>query len=383
MDTAMLLYNQILDISARHHFDKFRVKVLTILVSMRVVIKPAALWRSYFEEGLHIAGSLNSKMDSLDLFEQYAYASISIGDYPAALPKYLQVLEVYKDLRLENNVAVTMSHIGNLYSEQGDYQQSLSYLFNAKGLCEKNNRLASLIWVYNLMAANYIRMKQEDSARIYTRKGYNLAYKFYNGSIPGFVLNDIGDNYFEIGEYQQALVFFRTSYPELLRDGEPYNTCIATYGFAKVFNKTRQKDSCMYWAKTTLDIATGSGLLGFIVKAGDLLTGYYKTNGNIDSAFYYQQLTVAAKDSLYNQEKQRQISDIGFAKLMQQKETEQQVEKTKLAYKSRIKMYFLGGGIGSFTVDCGPFISQQPAKTKIQNKNRSRLQRAENPPRRN
>ncbi len=119
-----------------------------------------------------------------------------------------------------------------------------------------------------------------------------------------------------------------------------------------------------------MTIAQEAGLPIFIIRSGKLLTDYYKEHNIIDSAFKYQQFAMAAKDSLFNLEKQRQFSDIAFSQELQQKEIQQQIEKARLQYNSRMKIYFLVGGIGILLLVAGLLFrnnrQKQKARVKIE-----------------
>jgi len=58
--------------------------------------------------------------------------------------------------------------------------------------------------------------------------------------------------------------------------------------------------------------------------ATSFLTDYYKRANNVDSAFAYQSATIAAKDSLFNQEKIKQIQNLSFQETLRQQELETQ-----------------------------------------------------------
>jgi hypothetical protein len=56
---------------------------------------------------------------------------------------------------------------------------------------------------------------------------------------------------------------------------------------------------------------------------------------NTDSALHYYKLAIASKDTLYNQEKQRQILSYQFNEQLRQ----QQIENAEVQFKNRIKIY--------------------------------------------
>lgn len=66
--------------------------------------------------------------------------------------------------------------------------------------------------------------------------------------------------------------------------------------------------------------AKKGGFVPKIMLASKFLTDYYTLNHNVDSAFMYQSATIAAKDSLFSQEKQNEIQSMTFEETMRQQE---------------------------------------------------------------
>jgi signal transduction histidine kinase len=66
----------------------------------------------------------------------------------------------------------------------------------------------------------------------------------------------------------------------------------------------------------------------------------------VDSAFAYQSATIAAKDSLYSQEKAREIQSLGYEETMRQ----QQLVDAKAEAKTQIRFNMLFGGLGTLLI---------------------------------
>jgi hypothetical protein len=67
----------------------------------------------------------------------------------------------------------------------------------------------------------------------------------------------------------------------------------------------------------------------FILQASSFLTSYYTTIHNVDSAFFYQSATIAAKDSLFSQEKQQEFQRLSYDETLRQ----QQIQEAKKKHK--------------------------------------------------
>jgi hypothetical protein len=61
--------------------------------------------------------------------------------------------------------------------------------------------------------------------------------------------------------------------------------------------------------------------------ASTFLMDYYKSNHMLDSAFVYMQLSMADKDSLFSQEKVRQVQNLSFEESLRQQALAEEKEK--------------------------------------------------------
>jgi signal transduction histidine kinase len=77
------------------------------------------------------------------------------------------------------------------------------------------------------------------------------------------------------------------------------------------------------------------------LSATSFLTGYYTSIHNVDSAFVYQSAAIAAKDSLFSQDKQRAIQSISFDEATRQ----QEIKDAKEEAQTQMKFNLLAGGL--------------------------------------
>ncbi|MBL0233391.1 MAG: hypothetical protein IPQ08_06970 [Chitinophagaceae bacterium] len=72
------------------------------------------------------------------------------------------------------------------------------------------------------------------------------------------------------------------------------------YGVSFLFGRQNIKDSCLFYAKKTLETARITGLPGSLLAAYQVLSGANQLSNNIDSAFKYERLSNKLNDSLKN-----------------------------------------------------------------------------------
>jgi len=144
-----------------------------------------------------------------------------------------------------------------------------------------------------------------------------------------------------MGDYFNALKYYRSGYKWAV--SLPLNSAIMSNcnGLAKTFWKMNQTDSGIYYANKALEAGRYVQYPLPKLEALDLLADIYKSRGNNDSAFKYLELTLATKDSLFNQQKVIQMQSMTFNEQLRQ----QDIIEAQQAYQNRIKIYVMIAGL--------------------------------------
>jgi hypothetical protein len=113
---------------------------------------------------------------------------------------------------------------------------------------------------------------------------------------------------------------------------------------AMLFADAGQADSALYYSYLSLSSAYASGFTKRILNASSFLTNYFKGLNLVDSAYHYQGITMAAKDSLFSQEKVRKVQNLNFLEQIRQQEIAEAKREAQEKRKENIQML----GVGAF-----------------------------------
>ena len=243
-----------------------------------------------------------------------------LGNYPKSLEVLLQALKINEKINNLDGKQKNLGNIGLEYSNQEDNRQALRYGFKAKALAEQIENKRSLSIALVNIGTYYYQLKIFDSARFYTQSSYDLAYQISYTRQIGSGLYHLGNIYFETGQDLLAFEHYRLSFPYLKNADNYTRLCEAYLGMGKLFQKTNQNDSVIYYAKQSLLIAKEKGFTKQVRDAGRFLTSYYRTINKPDSAFFYLDITKIANDSLFSQQKQKQFQSLAFDEKLRQNE---------------------------------------------------------------
>lgn len=244
------------------------------------------------------------------------------GNYPKALELLLEALKKYESIQNQKGIGMVLNTIGVAYAFQTDHKKALHYLSKAKAIHEARQDKRNLTMALINLGNSHEQLNQLDSARLYTQQGYELSLAQHDEGGTSVALNNLGNIYSKMGEFVIAMEFYKSSLSLYRKHGDDDGVSEATLGMSKLFQKAGQLDSCLYYAKLSLDIAQRAGFTSRVLDASVFLAGYYKAHDNIDSAYLYQSASIVAKDSLFSQEKSRQLQQLSFAETLRQQEME-------------------------------------------------------------
>ena len=287
----------------------------------------------YAIPGLELAKKLNFSSGEYDLILPITEAMSAKGNYSKALELRLHSIELAKQLKDPIKIANALALTGNVYAHSKDYDKALEYFYRA----QKTNAvtLGGPKILNEFIGQAYFNLHKLDSALVYIQRAYELDIRDTNGhwSVP---YKDLADIYGQQGNFSKAIKLYKQSYL-ISKNSEEF---IDYNGLASVYYKTGQPDSAILYAKKVITQGTAVSITEPIIEASALLTKIYKSIHETDSAFKYQEILLATKDSLFSQDKVRQMQNVTFDEQMRQQESEQQ----RIDAQTKLRTYTLLAG---------------------------------------
>ena len=198
-------------------------------------------------------------------------------------------------------------------------------------------------------------MQKPDSALFYINQSYRFAKLLNDENMMGAILNTYGETYFSINDTALASKYYHLSIPyaEAVEDNEVLTANY--YGLAKIFRQKSMFDSSVFYARKALNIARAAPFFKQVLEISSFLTDLFKDEKKFDSAFYYQQLSIATKDSLFSVAELRKVQDLKFSEQQRQ----QAIETAKIKYHNKIKLFIVIFTAVSIFSDCTFTLAKQ------------------------
>jgi tetratricopeptide (TPR) repeat protein len=256
----------------------------------------------YYIKSLKVSERMGNKNGSADNLVRIGVLYSEMNDYPKSLEKYLEALKVFKELGNKERIALSFGNIGNIYYMLGDYKNAKDYYF--KGLkmhqeCADKEGIS-----YDL---GYVGALYQAEAKIMKKNGRTGSDSLLARAI---------DYYFKA---------LRIS--EELGDKRLISIWLGSIGEANIATKNYPKAE-EYLNKALL-LSDKMGILNEKMQFENALSELYGIKGDYKKSLQYFKQYSQIKDSLFNTEKNKEITKRELNYEFEKKEASTRAEQDK------------------------------------------------------
>ena len=298
-------------------------------------------------EGLKIARKIDHKDRIMGALLTLGFMYSHIGEPVKSIEMHQEVLQYARETKGDTTMA--LAFIGENYEAQGDLVNALDYsrrsflgyekaIKNGVHLDERGYPAGPM-----RMGQIFHKMGQLDSAMYYAQMSYQrvlekaeVGHFFYCS-----ICNLLGDVYGELKKPDEAIRFYRLALNKGIELNYQSSIQESQTALAKFFMKENRPDSAVHYAAQAYEGA--KKIKGFEVmhNSAGLLRTVFEKQGNFEKALFYNDLAIAARDSVSGAEKVREVQNLTHREERRQQIKQQQAEAAQAAFKSKIKIYSL------------------------------------------
>jgi len=297
-------------------------------------------------QGLAISRRIHYKYGEMRSLANMANYLNSIGDLPGALKVTFEALPIAIRLKDLPSMGECYNTLGLTYSTLKDLKKAGEYYHKGLVVAEQAHMSRQITVELNNICRNYLDRDILDSALWYNDKAYKYSLEKHLSDNIGFLLRNYGIVQFKKGNYAKAIDYYNKSAAQNGTKNNHYLQSEDARRTAEAYQKLNKLDSCIDFAKKAYAQCVLDRNPETIMKTTTLLAEVYKSKNDFKNAYQYQQLMLAAQDSLFSQQKTMQVQNLMFNE--QQKQDE--IKATEVAYQNKIRFYVLLGVLGVFVL---------------------------------
>ncbi|GAB4326122.1 MAG: hypothetical protein Kow00127_18910 [Bacteroidales bacterium] len=303
-----------------------------------------------------------------------------LGNNYKALEHHQQALEIFQQLNDSNAVAITYSNLGIDYQDLGRYAEAIDQYRKAAGLSASLGNAEGVLLATNNIGSVYEDWGKYNPALESYHDALDQAQKLNDERSVGITLQNIAIVNYKTGKYEPALDYLEQSMAvsRKIRDDKGiYNTYLNK---GMVFEAMGMPDSALINLEKALDVSILSGNEKNIAEASIRLGNLYTVKGDYVRAFtlvsnalnlagkindmalqreahkslsdYYQrrndyknallnfQQYTAIKDSIFNEESRKELSELQTLYELDKMEKEIEINELRIQ-QQQARMYYI------------------------------------------
>jgi signal transduction histidine kinase len=357
----------------------------------------------FSQKAIHMSDSINDEKRMADSYSRQAGILIRKVGPLAASEYYFKAHNLYKKIGDSIGYMNSLNGLGIVYYRQAEYDSAIYYYIEFLRLCEKLKNEEGMGKGYVNLGTSYYELKDFKNARYYFNESIKVNEKFNNLRFLSIASNNLGSMAFDENNLDEAMYYYTLSQEQnnkinnvfglaqaknnignVYERRKEYAVALNYYSEAKdlfdkmnnidgfiaayknvalIFERTKKYSKALQIYDSCLALARGSKLFK---REEEILYNIHKTyelTGDFEQAYRIQTEYIAIKDSIFNQEKDKQIKqlEIKFQKEKDQAlilalENENLEKNLDLRKKTNQRNGYLYSGIGLILIISFTFI---------------------------
>ncbi len=283
--------------------------------------------RVYFDKALKLAESSNHQLVKAHTLASIGGIYFQEGNFDTALEHFIKSLQLYEKIKDKTGQARLSNNIANLHYDQKNYQKALQFFKKAITIKKEIGDVHTIANTYNGIADTYSVLQQYDEALSYYKKAMTLHEK--NQSMKGLSISytNIGFLHKAQKKNKEALEFYEKALAIDKKINDEEGIAINLMNIAVIYRDGKEYQKAKKNLEKSLELLRKSGMKLYIAEALKDLAELHAAMDHHQKAFTTLQAHIAIKDSVFSEQKSKQIAE------MQTKyETEKKEQENKLLH---------------------------------------------------
>ncbi|MBD0402865.1 ATP-binding protein [Flammeovirga sp. EKP202] len=249
--------------------------------------------------------------DQIDLQKAYHLKGVVHyyqAEYSEALKDYFESSTIAKNLGDTSAWNVSIQNLGKAYEVQGEHDKAYNYYKEGLELLNDSSSARLRALAYSNMANILFYQQQYEKSLAYHKKAIQIRTKEKQKNALAYSYNDIAIVYRIVGEIGQSLRAYKDAYAILKRLDDKRGLTQVSSNIAGLYIDMNRLDSALHYAQQSYELATTLEARHELMGASSQLSELYERKGDYKSALKYNRQSHALYDSVFTQEKMREVA---------------------------------------------------------------------------
>lgn len=284
---------------------------------------------AYFDSASVLAKKTNNKRLEVASLGNAGNTYCYKGDYNKGLEYYLSALAVMKELKDSAWIATANNNIGNIYYFLGENSKALKYYEDALEIYKKVNFEKGIALATGNIANIYSENNEFEKALKYFMKSLEINKKLKDKAKIAEAHSNIGNAYSRLKQNQKAIENFLIARQLFEEMGDKNNFAIVNSAIGSHYIFTKDYSKAEKYVLDAMTISEEIGAKQNLVSAYRLKSTLDSAKGNYAMAFYYYKKFTEVKDSIFEETKSEQLTEMQTKFDSEAKEKENELLKAR------------------------------------------------------
>jgi serine phosphatase RsbU (regulator of sigma subunit) len=264
----------------------------------------------YARQGLELAQRSGNTFEEALAYNSLGSSELLLGKFEESLAFYMKSIAISEKTGEERNLASSYINIGVLYERQKNYVLALEYYLRSKTLKEKLHDERALAGVYSNIGNIYNYKSKYDSSRYYY--GLSLVIRKKKNDVRGMamVYNNLGKVSTQEGKYNDALENYLKAITYRKEAEDSLGLAVTLSNIAEVYIALKDGRNAEKYLAPAQAIFISFDDRVDLIMVYELLSQAYELEGQIQKALNMHKRYVDLKDSIYQQETNKNNADL-------------------------------------------------------------------------
>jgi signal transduction histidine kinase len=276
-----------------------------------------------YNNGIKIANARNDKATTAGFYLNLGALYASIPDYNKSIEAQQISVALYKELGDKDMLSSCYMNLGSIYNDIQKPVQAVNYINKALVVfkTQEGGFNYGTATAYQGIAKSFEIANDNDLKMLNTKPSekYYTSLRYLDSAIKvakntkdgktfmGDIDKQTGNLYEKMGNQNQALKYYEAALETISPDRKETfgNLMFSLGGF---YYRSNNFSQSKYYLYKSLAIANETGLLALQQNSLEKLSGVYAATKQYDSAFILYSKSVLIKDSIFNTEKEKEIT---------------------------------------------------------------------------
>lgn len=276
----------------------------------------------FFYEALSYHETKKDTMKIAGLLNNIGVIHFHKGEYEKAMQKMIESAEMYENAGQESSAADNYGNIAMIYNESGDYHKAVEYSERSLQLYIQTEDYYSQTGQLINLANIYKNTDSLDKSILYLKRALKNAKENSYINFEALAYSNLGNVYEKQGLYNKAAETILNSINVYKQTGDAIGEAKNLRFLGRIYKNQGNYQQALLYLNKSESISEKIKLISEYYEIWLEKSEVYELMNNPGKSLDYYKKYISAKDSIFNEEKNRQITEIETKYQTEKKEKE-------------------------------------------------------------